>query len=164
MTVKLLREHNLEFLGLTRGCTGLSESTLVKMPHCWKSHVAAHVINRGKLTAGKFRSVTPVLSRAVVYMGHDARKPVFGVSDKVSFKPFSSATKTSKKFEILLVASLDMILYNKRITKALIRMRGCTVWSVPLLFATPEDRFSRVEAHIYLDQFLWEWVWKLELA
>ena len=27
---------------LKRGCTGLSESTLVKMPHCWKSHVAAH--------------------------------------------------------------------------------------------------------------------------
>ena len=25
-------------------CTGSSESTLVKMPHCWKSHVAAHFI------------------------------------------------------------------------------------------------------------------------
>ena len=25
------------------GCTGPSESTFVKMPHCWKSHVAAHV-------------------------------------------------------------------------------------------------------------------------
>ena len=23
---------------------GLSESTLVKMPHCWKSHVTAHII------------------------------------------------------------------------------------------------------------------------
>ena len=44
MTVKLLTEHNLEFLSLTGGCTGLSESTLVKMPHCWKSHVAAQMI------------------------------------------------------------------------------------------------------------------------
>ena len=43
MTVKLLTEHNLELLGLTGGCTGLSESTLVKMPHCWKSHVAAQI-------------------------------------------------------------------------------------------------------------------------
>ena len=41
MSVNLLTEHHLEFLSLKRGCTGLSESTLVKMPHCWKSHVAA---------------------------------------------------------------------------------------------------------------------------
>ena len=43
MTVKLLTEQFLEFLSLTRGCTGPSESTLVKMPHCWKSHVTAHL-------------------------------------------------------------------------------------------------------------------------
>ena len=29
---------------LKRGCTGSSESTFVKMPHCWKSHVTAHII------------------------------------------------------------------------------------------------------------------------
>ena len=33
-------------------------------------------------------------------------------------------------------------------TKALIRMRGCAGWSAPVLMQTPEDRFSRVEAHI----------------
>ena len=43
MTVKLLTEHHLEFLSLKGGCTGSSKSTLVKMPHCWKSHVAAHL-------------------------------------------------------------------------------------------------------------------------
>ena len=42
MSVKLLTEQNLEFLSLKGGCTGLSESTPVKMPHCWKSHDAAH--------------------------------------------------------------------------------------------------------------------------
>ena len=41
MIVKLLTEHHLEFLSLTGGCIGWSESTLVKMPHCWKSHVMA---------------------------------------------------------------------------------------------------------------------------
>ena len=41
MTVKLLTEHYLEFLSLKGGCTGSSESTHVKMPHCWKSHIAA---------------------------------------------------------------------------------------------------------------------------
>ena len=35
-----------------------------------------------------------------------------------------------------------MVLSNKRIIKALIRLRGCTGWSAPLLFANPEDRFS----------------------
>ena len=43
MSVKLLSKHHLEFLSLKGGCTGLSESTLVKMPYCWKSHVAAHM-------------------------------------------------------------------------------------------------------------------------
>ena len=43
MTVKLLTEQHLKFLRLKGGCTGSSESTLVKMPHCWKSHVAAHI-------------------------------------------------------------------------------------------------------------------------
>ena len=55
MTVKLLTEHHLEFLSL-KGGTGSSESTLVKMPHCWKSHVAAQFnvvyysfkLNRGR--------------------------------------------------------------------------------------------------------------------
>ena len=43
MNVKLLTEQYLEFLSLTGGCTGSSESTLVKIPHCWKSHVTAHL-------------------------------------------------------------------------------------------------------------------------
>ena len=42
MIVTLLTEHHLEFLSLKEGCTGLSESTLVKMLHCWKSHALAH--------------------------------------------------------------------------------------------------------------------------
>ena len=41
MSVKLLTEHHLEFLSLRGGCTGSSESTLVKMPLCWKSHATA---------------------------------------------------------------------------------------------------------------------------
>ena len=43
MTVKLLTEQHLEFLRLNGGCTGSSESSLVKMQHCWKSHVTAHL-------------------------------------------------------------------------------------------------------------------------
>ena len=43
MTVELLRKHHLEIISLKGGCTCSSESTLVKIPHCWKSHVAAHI-------------------------------------------------------------------------------------------------------------------------
>ena len=42
--MKLLTEHHLEFVSLKGGCRGSSESTLVKMPHCWKTHVALHII------------------------------------------------------------------------------------------------------------------------
>ena len=38
----------LEFLCLKGGCTASSESTLVKMPHCWKSHVMAQITQHTK--------------------------------------------------------------------------------------------------------------------
>ena len=41
-----------------------------------------------------------------------------------------------------------MILSYKRISMALIGLCGCAGWSASLLFATPEDRFSRDDAHI----------------
>ena len=44
MIVMLLTEHHFEFLSLKGGCRGSSESTLVKMPHCWKSHVTAQLL------------------------------------------------------------------------------------------------------------------------
>ena len=44
MNIKLLTEQHLEFLSLKGGCADSSESTLVKMPHCWKSLVATHVL------------------------------------------------------------------------------------------------------------------------
>ena len=43
MIVKLLTDNHLEFLSLKGDCRGSSESTLVKMSHCWKSHAAAHL-------------------------------------------------------------------------------------------------------------------------
>ena len=52
MTVKLLTEHHLEVLSLKGGCTGSSESTLVKMPDCWKSHATA-----------QFKDITPLTEK-----------------------------------------------------------------------------------------------------
>ena len=44
---KLLTELYLEFLSLKGGGTGSSESILVKMPHCCKSHVTAQYYEQG---------------------------------------------------------------------------------------------------------------------
>ena len=40
MTVKLLTEQLYSLIG---DCTGLSESTLLKISHCWKSHAPLKV-------------------------------------------------------------------------------------------------------------------------
>ena len=40
MTVKLLTEQLKSLIG---DCTGLSESILLKIPHCWKSHAPLKV-------------------------------------------------------------------------------------------------------------------------
>ena len=53
MTVKLLTVQHLEFLSLTVGCVGLSESTLVKLTQCWKSHVVAQILWHVRLSCSK---------------------------------------------------------------------------------------------------------------
>ena len=52
MNAKLLTKHHLEFLSLKGGCTGSSESTHVKMPHCWKSKALAHMFEKGAYVFG----------------------------------------------------------------------------------------------------------------
>ena len=44
MTVKLLTEQHLEFIPLTGGYTGSSESIHIKMPHCWSSFEIDHIL------------------------------------------------------------------------------------------------------------------------
>ena len=46
MIVKLLAERRLQFPSFKGGCRGSSESTHVKMPHCWKSHALAPLVIR----------------------------------------------------------------------------------------------------------------------
>ena len=58
MIVKLLTEHHLEFLSLKGGCRGSSESTLVKMSNCWKSHAGAHFIKLKRQLCGDAHEVS----------------------------------------------------------------------------------------------------------
>ena len=43
LNIKLLTEHHLELVSLKGSCTGSFESTVVKMPHCWKSRDPAQL-------------------------------------------------------------------------------------------------------------------------
>ena len=70
---------------------------------------------------------------------------------QLRFKPACSATETSSKNEISLVASLDIVLYKTRITKALIRLRGCAGWSAPVLFANPRRQVFSRQGPFYLN-------------
>ena len=112
MIIKLLTEQHLEFLSLKGGCRGSSESTHVKMPDCWKSHALAHMLldsgqtdegrtfyDHKKLAPGHRAQSVMCLATDVSltadpgvassiparsHMGLVSRKPVFGVSDKIS--------------------------------------------------------------------------------
>ena len=54
MSVKLLTEQHLEFLSSKGDWTGSSESTLFKIPHCWKSRRYSFVMNSRKRVSSVF--------------------------------------------------------------------------------------------------------------
>ena len=89
MSVELLTEHHLEFLRLKGGCIGSSESTLVKIPHCWKSHAAVHFVIKGyvnKLTCRKLKlgcSCNVILANTSTTL-NSTRKWVLRISLSVS--------------------------------------------------------------------------------
>ena len=56
----------------------------------------------------------------------------------------SQPQRLDRNSEVSLRASLNTILFNLWIAKALIRLRRCASWSVPLLFADPAGRVPRV--------------------
>ena len=74
------------------------------------------------------------------------------LSSGCSTKPDSNQSpqlqRLARELNFSLIIILNMILYHKRITKELIRLRGCAGWSAPLLFANPRRQFSHVEAQL----------------
>ena len=82
------------------------------------------------------------IRQRVQNMGLDLRKSVSGISDNARHTPACSVTETSYNIEHLHEAILDIILCRKQITKALIKLHGCTGWSVPLLYACNNNMIS----------------------
>ena len=87
MSVKLLTEHQLEFLSLKVGCKGLSASTLVKLPYCWKSHVTAHLV------------VLATLKRSITVYTVKLRKFELRLFEILAFFSYTSIS-FSKKLDI----------------------------------------------------------------
>ena len=68
MTVKLLTEHHLEFLSLIGGCTGSTEYPIVKIPHCWKSHVWAQKMDKPDKVNDNYIQYQKVRKKAKISM------------------------------------------------------------------------------------------------
>ena len=72
MIVKLLTEHHLEFLSFKGGCRGSSESTHVKMPHCWKSHAAAQILESVSVLPAQYNQIHQ--DHRIVFLEFDKKK------------------------------------------------------------------------------------------
>ena len=75
----------MEFLSFKGGCTGSPESTLVKIPHCWKSHVMVHIIQVltvRRLTALVNQTVTTEVSVTTTMIPQDVRTVMLGIWDQ----------------------------------------------------------------------------------
>ena len=88
---------------------------------------------------------------------HVTRKPVFGVFHQVTLNPVCSTKEACYSHEIANIETRYIILPRQRTTKVLIRLRGCTGWSAPLLFAYGKTRFSHDVAQL-LPPYLYPWI------
>ena len=106
MSMKLLTEHQFYFLSLKGGCTGWSESTLVKMPH-WKSHVSAHMQIR--LQSQKPRSLVKRLRLpSLKYFKKENQDGVFKMSLSPTGK-YLAVVHFSGKFSLWIMPALKLM-------------------------------------------------------
>ena len=125
-SVKLLTAHHLGFLSFKEGCTGSSESIHVKMPHCWKSHVAAQLASAH--TADKSRPKIITLFTCSSRMRMTFVLVInFPLSTFVGFFKIKIGTNGPRREK--------PCLRWLSTTKAQTSMRIRAVWSAPLSFA-----------------------------
>ena len=107
MIVKLMTEHHLEFLSLKGGCTGSSQSILVKIPHCWKSHVTTNFIwGQKEKNVRKFRIFT------THYISNILRKHVFRAYYRQDSTWPTQLQRTASLFEQFHKANIVTILHR----------------------------------------------------
>ena len=117
-SVKLLTEHHLEFLSFKWGCTGSSESTHVKMSHCWKSHVVAQFILANSADPGEMAHHTAFHLGLHYMFSQNMHFGVFGLQSILTFKA-PIATKVVCFSHLIWVHTVDHRgFYEKQMRKA----------------------------------------------
>ena len=88
MSVDLLTKQYSEFLSLTEACTGSSESALVKMPFCWKSHAAAQILKEKPCAIHKFHKyiLTQIFFFARAYINNTGWFPSYNFANVIISK------------------------------------------------------------------------------
>ena len=125
--VKLLSEHHLEFLSLKGGCRGSSESKLVKMPHCWKSHVTAQLCLFADDTS------------------------LFIILDNV---PYAAACLNLDVDQIARLAATWLVFFNPSKTEVLLLSRKLNTIQHPPLFNMENVQIQEVKSHKHLGLYL----------
>ena len=67
VSIKLLTDYHLRFLSLKGGCISFSESKLVNMPHCWKSHVTVILSITSTSAVAQWKSIRLEISRGRLF-------------------------------------------------------------------------------------------------
>ena len=86
MSVKLLTEHHLKFLSLTGGCTGLSESTLVKQPHFSKSNDVAQMFQTKRLPTTQNKQTPPTTTKQHTQLSNKSKTGIPTFSFVISWQ------------------------------------------------------------------------------
>ena len=141
MDIRLLTEYHLEFLCLTGGCTSSSESTLVKMPHCWKSHVAFRIITYPYVHAHScilfHYSNGPEHRNSVHFAQWSSKgqdKPVLTHRLTRAFTAYTQDAVESRKFEVLGTRGFISKLYNPKIIIIIVFLPNICFWCVKETF------------------------------
>ena len=111
MSVKLLTEHHLEFLSLKGGCTGSFESTLDKIPPCWKSRVTAH-----------FSSIPVSI--------HDNSRPIYGVTRLKIFQDIHIGVLIASFKIRVCCLQIEIVRKKNRDSQSLYTNKGITVFKI----------------------------------
>ena len=118
MIIKQLTEHRLKFLSLKRGCTGSSESTLVKMPHCWKSRVTAQMYLLNDTKANVIHSIAVLNYYLFSKVGQSSRSCILKVISFLRLETFNEQDVFVKWPEAYAIHSKAKLIYHLFIFKS----------------------------------------------
>ena len=150
MSVKLMTEHLLEVLSLKRGCTGSSESTLVKSQNVKLLEISCHGSNFVLMLMWKWLKVKEMMTTSINIMSRDMRFQQCGRCDQQRLRPACAYAQSDQSLCWLLECSMSVKLLIKHHLRFPSLKEGCTGLSKSTLVKMPYCWKSCVTAHISL--------------